>query len=110
MAECMPNVWWGCGKDDYLRAFLAKLEAAYAAEAMADGSALNIVQICTGRRMLAANKGQNRFGEVVGPFLSFFKDFSDYNDLRFVCKRMRLDKLFKSDPTSDSVKKIIKVY
>ena len=26
VAECMPNVWWGCGEDDDLRAFLAKVE------------------------------------------------------------------------------------
>ena len=36
---------------------------------MAEGSAPNIVQIC--RRMLTANEGQNRFGEVAVPFLSF---------------------------------------
>ena len=26
VVECMPNVWWGCGKDDELRAFSAKVD------------------------------------------------------------------------------------
>ena len=72
VVECMLNVWWGCCKDDYLRAFSAKVEAAYAAEAaattnsaaVAEGGAPNIVHIC--KRMLAANEGQNRFGVVAG--------------------------------------------
>ena len=64
-----------CGKEDALRAFSAKVEAAYAAEAAAEGSAPNIMQIC--RCMLAANVGQNRFGEVAGPFPAFLKDFSE---------------------------------
>ena len=71
--ECMPNI---CGKDDDLRVFSAKVEAAYTAEASAEGSTPNIVHICKG--MLAANEGQNRFGEVAGPFMAF----SDYNDFR----------------------------
>ena len=60
VVECMPNVRWGCGKDDDLRAFSAKVEEAYAAKAaattngaaVAEGGALNIVHIC--KRMLAA--------------------------------------------------------
>ena len=35
--------------------------------------------------MLASNDGQNRFGEVVGPSLSFLKDVPDFNDFHFVC-------------------------
>ena len=54
VAECMPNVWWGCGEDDDLRAFLAKVERRMRL-----------------RLLLAANEGQNRFGEVAGPFLAF---------------------------------------
>ena len=91
-ARARRRSWWSAcmPKDDNLRAFLAKVDAAYAAEAMADGIAPNIVQIC--RRMQAANEGQNRFSEMAGPFLSFLKDFSDYNDrdLHFVCKQMGL--------------------
>ena len=56
VVECMTNVCWGCGKDDDLRTFLAKVDAAYAAEAAAcscgEGGAPNIVHIC--KRMLAA--------------------------------------------------------
>ena len=107
VVECMPNVWWGCGKDDDLRA-LTKVEAAYAAEAaagaaVAEGGVQNIVKIC--RSMLAANEGQNRFGEVAGPFLAFLKDFSDYNDFRYVCKKqMGLDKVYYVlDPASGAL-------
>ena len=61
--ECMPYVWCGCGKDDDLQVFSAKVEAAYAAEAAAptngaavdgEGGAPNIVHIC--KRMLEANE------------------------------------------------------
>ena len=78
---------WAVARTTTLLAFSAKVEAAYAAEAAvaADGSAPNIVQIC--KRMLAANEGQNRFGEVARPFLLFLKDFSDYNDVHFVYKK-----------------------
>ena len=70
---------------------------------MAEGSAPNIVQIC--RRMLTANEGQNRFGEVAGPFLSFLQDYADYNDFRYVCKKqMGLDKVFYVlDPASGAL-------
>ena len=55
--------------------------------------------------MLAANEGQNRFGEVAGPFLAFLNDFSDYNDFRYVCKKqMGLDKVFYVlDPASGAL-------
>ena len=67
---------------------MAKVENAYA-KAVATYPALTIVKTCRG--ILAANKGQNRFGEVVGPFLSRLRDFSDYNDCRYTRKRMDLD-------------------
>ena len=78
VGECIPNVWWGCGKDNNLLLFSAKVEAAYAAEAIADGSTQNIVQICL--CMLVANEGQNSFGKKAGPFLTFLQDFPDYNN------------------------------
>ena len=77
LVECIPNLWWGCCKEDDLLAFLAKVEAVYLDDAVA-GSAQNIVWIC--RRMLAANEGQNHFGKVARLFLSFLMDFPDNND------------------------------
>ena len=103
VVKCMPNVWWGCCKDEDLLAFSAKVKAAYAAEASAEGIAPSIVHIC--KRMLAANESQNHFGEVAGPFLAFLKDFSNYNDFRYVCKKqMGLDKVFYVlDPASGAL-------
>ena len=46
--------------------------------------------------------GQNCFGEVAGPFLAFFKDFSNYNDFHLAFKKqMGLHKVFYVlDPAS----------
>ena len=61
--------------------------------------------------MLAANEGQNRFGEVAGPFLAFHKDFSDYDDFRYACKKqMGLDKVFYVlDPASSALTSLVSV-
>ena len=67
------------------------------------------MHIC--KRMLAANEGQNRFGEVAGPFLAFHKDFSDYDDFRYACKKQRgLDKVFYVlDPASSALTSLVSV-
>ena len=80
----------------------------YAAKAAAgaevvEGRSTNIVQMC--KHMLVANEGKNSFGQVAGPFLAFLKDFSDYNDFRYVCKKqMGLDKVYYVlDPASGAL-------
>ena len=60
----MPNLRWGCGKEDNLREFSAEVNSSYT-ESVAAGSTLNVIKTCWS--ILAAIEGQNHFGEVVGP-------------------------------------------
>ena len=77
----------GCCREDELRTFAAKIEAAYA-----EYTGPNVVEIC--KSILVANQGQNRFGEVAARFLSYIADFSDHKDFCFTFSQMGLDNVF----------------
>ena len=83
----MPNPWWGCGAEDDLQTFAAKIEAAYTGP-----TGPTVVEIC--KRLLVANEGQNRFGQVAERFLAYVSDFSDHTDFCYTFDEMGLDNVF----------------
>ena len=85
--EAMPNPWWGCGAEDDLQTFAAKIEAAYTGP-----TGPTVVEIC--KRLLVANEGQNRFGQVAERFLAYVSDFSDHTDFCCTFDEMGLDNVF----------------
>ena len=84
----------GCCREDELRTFAAKIEAAYA-----EYTGPNVVEIC--KSILVANQGQNHSGEVAARVLSYIADFSDHKDFCFTFSQMGLDNVFYVlDPAS----------